>query len=167
MTRAASVVALCLALISTSATAVPILVGPTDGATGIQGLEIDGVTYDVTFSNGATSYEGFYGTDTPTFLGDSSDLSGPFAAAAAIADFLNANSVTDISNMGALNPGDPFRILFIPAVIDINVGPDLVTAANVVYPGTTWGSGGTGRTGSETTSQTSLAWVRFDAVTVP
>ncbi len=153
--------------IPASALAVPVLVGDADSVDGILGLEIDGALYDVTFSQGGTSYEQFFGTDTPTFLGDASDLSAPTAAAAAIEAFLTANSVTGITNLVPGDPANPLFVLFIPAFIDEFPGPDLVSAVNLVFNSGTWTSGGQGRTGSQVTTQTNLAWVRFDAITVP
>jgi hypothetical protein len=45
--------------------AAPMLVGSTDDASGIDGLVVDSVTYDVTFVNG--TYDSVY-TTPPTFL---------------------------------------------------------------------------------------------------
>ena len=160
MVKAASIVALFLVCISRSAFAVPILQGPTDGATGITGLEISGAIYNVFFSEDETSYEDFYGGNTPTFLGDATDLSAPTAAAASIRAFLSANSVTGLAGFETVTPGFEIYVLHIPAFIDILVGPDLVSFINVGYRDGVWDSGGQGRTGSEAEFP-GFGWVRL------
>ena len=166
MIKGASAFVLFLACVSNSAFAVPILLGPQDSATGILGLEIDGALFDVTFSEDETSYEDFYGSDTPTFLGDSSDLSAPTAAAASVGDFLNANSVTGLAGFGTITPGAEVFILFIPSFITPFGGPDQISAVNIVFRDGIWDSGSQGRTGSQATL-TGLGWVRFQPVAVP
>ena len=145
MVKAASIVALCLIWISNSAFAIPILQGPPDGATGILGLEIDGVVYDVNFSEDNTSYEDFYGSDTPAFLADPIDLSAPRAAAASVAGFLIANSVTNLAGFETVTPGFDIFTLFIPTFIDPRSGPDLISAINITFRDGTWDSGGRDR----------------------
>ena len=70
------------------------LVGAVGAATGIEGLVIDGVTYNVTFYH--ASYTTVYGSTTPTFLGNNS---GATDAAAALAAALNALGVTGLSGI--------------------------------------------------------------------
>jgi hypothetical protein len=62
----------------------PILVGTTSAATGIDGLVVDGVTYDVTFVN--DTYTTVYATTLPTFFGNQS---GANDAATALVAALN------------------------------------------------------------------------------
>lgn len=165
--KSVAILSLCLAAMPGLALAVPILQGPTDAATGIAGLEIDGTTYDVTFSTGDISYDAFFGGDTPTFLGTAADMTASQNAAIIVAAFLEASGVTSVTNMDILNPGDEFRVLFVPAFITVMTGPDLVTAANVVYNGTSWANSGFGRTGSGPINPSSVAWVRFTPIAVP
>lgn len=71
----------CAALVSGGASATPTLVGTTTNPTGINGLVVDGTTYNVTFST--TTLNSF--TPGTTLSTD---------AAAALADALNSLSVT-------------------------------------------------------------------------
>ena len=77
--------------IPTGALAAPVLQGPTNAATGIHGLEILGMTYNVEFSN-AGSFD-MEGENPPTFL----DQDNAITAATAITNFLNgtATGITD------------------------------------------------------------------------
>jgi hypothetical protein len=83
------------------------LVGTTSDASGIDGLVVDGVTYDVTFANG--SYNTVYSITAPTFLGNSS---GSVDAANALASAMNALGVTDILGVNQMIYGQ--AALFIP-----------------------------------------------------
>jgi hypothetical protein len=73
------------------------LVGTTTDATGIDGLVVDGVTYDVTFENAA--YNTVYATTPPTFLGNQT---GATDAANALVTALNAFSVTDLTGLTSI-----------------------------------------------------------------
>jgi PEP-CTERM motif len=81
---------LSVALIGVSgyATAAPTLVGTPTNASGIDGVVVDAVTYDVTFST--SSFDSTFGT-----------FSGALDASFALAADLNALSVTGLSLMGA------------------------------------------------------------------
>jgi hypothetical protein len=88
----------CMALISVSQASAAILVGTTTDASGIDGLVVDGVTYDVTFVN--ASYDTVYPSGSPpTFL---NNLSGASDAASNLAAALNTLSVSVLS--GASKP---------------------------------------------------------------
>jgi hypothetical protein len=69
-------------------------VGSLSDATGLDGLVVDGVTYNVTFDNGA--YTTVYATTPPTFSGDEH---GADDAATALALALNALQVTGINGL--------------------------------------------------------------------
>jgi hypothetical protein len=71
------------------------LVGTTSDASGISGLVVDGVTYDVTFYN--SSYDSVYSSTVPTFLGNSS---GAADAASALASALTSFGVTELVGIG-------------------------------------------------------------------
>jgi hypothetical protein len=70
------------------------LVGTTSDATGIDGLVVDGVTYDVTFVH--ASYDTVYASTPPTFIGNQS---GAFDAASALATALNALGVQYLAGL--------------------------------------------------------------------
>ncbi|MEM6853826.1 MAG: PEP-CTERM sorting domain-containing protein [Planctomycetota bacterium] len=72
------------------------LIGTTGSATGIDGLVIGGVVYDITFSLSSQSYEDVFGTEDPVFLDDEA---GANAARDAIRDFLAAEGVTRVTNI--------------------------------------------------------------------
>ena len=63
---------------------------------GIDGLVVDGVTYDVTFFN--ASYDTVYASTPPTFIVNSS---GAFEAAFELADALNALGVQHLDGLTA------------------------------------------------------------------
>jgi hypothetical protein len=67
------------------------LVGTTSDASGINGLVVDGVTYDVTFYN--SSYDAIYSSTAPTFLGNSG---GAADAVSALASALTSFDVTEL-----------------------------------------------------------------------
>ena len=74
------------------------LVGTTSNATGIDGLIVDGTTYNVTFTRGP--YNTAYSSSTPTFLGNSS---GATDAAAALAAALISLGVSDLTGLSSSN----------------------------------------------------------------
>jgi hypothetical protein len=67
------------------------LVGPTTGASGIDGLSVDSVTYDVTFVN--DSYNHVFAVNQPTFFGNTN---GANDAQAALDSSLNTLNVTGL-----------------------------------------------------------------------
>jgi hypothetical protein len=71
------------------------LVGTPSDASGIDGLVVDGVTYDVTFYN--SSYDSIYSSTVPTFLGNSG---GAADAASALASVLSSFGVTELVGIG-------------------------------------------------------------------
>jgi hypothetical protein len=71
------------------------LVGTTSDASGINGLVVDGVTYDVKFFN--SSFDSIYSSTAPTFLGNSG---GAADAASALAAALTFFSVTQLVGIG-------------------------------------------------------------------
>src|SRR5262245_33843844 len=73
-----------LLFVTDRAMADPVLVGTTTDATGINGLVVDGITYDVTFVDG--SYDTAFAGSTPTFA---NNLTGAQDAATALAAALN------------------------------------------------------------------------------
>jgi hypothetical protein len=81
----------CMALISVSQASAATLVGTTSDATGIDGLVVDSVTYDVTFTN--DSYSNVYSSVQPTFFGNQV---GADHAAQALVSALNALGVTNL-----------------------------------------------------------------------
>jgi len=167
LVRKLAVLIIVSSWVPTSVLASPILVGPPDGATGILGLEIDGLIYNVTFSDGLTSYNEFYGDSTPMFMGE---YDAAVAASWAVADFLNESSVTDITNLGALNPDVDFRIIYIPWSLDTDIGPPYqvsMQGVGLCLFDCTWDGGRGARTGSEATSPSWYAWADFELVTVP
>ena len=74
----------------------PILVGTTDNATGINGLVVDGISYNVTFI--ADTYDNVFGSTTPTF---GNDPLGAADALNALMAALNALNVTMITGPNA------------------------------------------------------------------
>jgi hypothetical protein len=70
--------------------AAPVLLGTSVNPTGVDGLVVDGITYDVTFS--AASYVATYPA-APTFEGN---VTGAHDAAVALRTFLNASGVTGL-----------------------------------------------------------------------
>jgi hypothetical protein len=71
------------------------LVGTTSDALGIDGLVVDGVTYDVTFYD--SPYNSVYSSTLPTFLGNSG---GAADAASALASALTSLDVTQLAGIG-------------------------------------------------------------------
>jgi hypothetical protein len=71
------------------------LAGTTSDASGIDGLVVDGVTYDVRFYN--SSYDSIYSSTAPTFLGKSG---GAADAASALASALSSFDVTELVGIG-------------------------------------------------------------------
>lgn len=90
-------VALVFLLGATKALAVPILVTSGGDTIGINSLDVNGVLYNVSWQEG--SYNAVFGSDTPTFLGDST---GAQDAANAIISFFNGQSVEPIDLGGGL-----------------------------------------------------------------
>ena len=86
-----AVVALSFA-IAHSAAATPILLGTTDDATGIQGLVVDGSTYDVTFIS--ATYNQVYGSSTPIFQNNSTLATDAMTALTAELNALNVTVLT-------------------------------------------------------------------------
>ena len=82
-----AVVGIASLMSSSAALADPILVGPSTDATGINGLVIDGVTYDVTFS--------FVPTASPFVFGTQQSVDAADSLATALTDF----SVTGINGL--------------------------------------------------------------------
>jgi hypothetical protein len=70
--------------------AAPVLVGTSTHPTGVNGLVVDGTTYNLTFSSG--SYNATY-LSAPTFEGN---LAGASDAAAALKEFLNLSGVNGL-----------------------------------------------------------------------
>lgn len=91
----------------TTAFSVPMLQGPAGAATGITGLDIGGVIYDVTFSN--TGPFNTLGEIPPTFDGD---LAGAAVAVTAISNFLDgrATGITDLLS-------GSFHLIFVPDLL--------------------------------------------------
>jgi hypothetical protein len=85
----------CIAIASIVPAHAMTLVGTTSDASGISGLVVDGVTYDVTFYN--SSYDSIYSSTVPTFLGNSS---GSADAASALASALTLFGVTELVGIG-------------------------------------------------------------------
>ncbi len=86
--------AICIAILSMAVVDPLIaatLVGSTSDATGINGLLVDGVLYDVTFTN--ASYDTVYSSSQPTFFGNAS---GADDAATALSSALTAAGVTNL-----------------------------------------------------------------------
>jgi hypothetical protein len=67
------------------------LVGTTSNPTGIDGLNVDGTTYDVTFVNG--SYNSVYGSATPSFFGNATGAADAAQAIKTGLDDLNVQPV--------------------------------------------------------------------------
>jgi hypothetical protein len=84
----------CMAVIGVSHASAATLVGTTSDATGIDGLVVDGVIYDVTFVH--ASYDTVYASTAPTFLGN---FTGATDAAAALAAALNALGVETLDGI--------------------------------------------------------------------
>jgi len=96
----------------------PILVGTTTDATGIDGLVVDGTTYDVTFI--FSSYDSVYATTPPTFFGN-----GPGAADAssALVSALNTLGVAVLTGLdpaiyGEENLAVPYALSSFPGYVD-------------------------------------------------
>jgi hypothetical protein len=98
-----------LTLLGLSEAGAVTLVGTTTDAMGIDGLVVDGVTYNVTFEN--ASYDTVYMTMPPTFLGN---FSGAQDAANALASALN---VLEVTNLAGLILDFP-NVLYVPYVAD-------------------------------------------------
>ena len=91
----------CMALISVSQVSAATLVGTTTDAMGIDGLVVDGVTYDVTFVN--ASYNTVFASTPPTFL---NNYTGAVDAASALTTALNSLGVTTMH--GVTQSADQF-----------------------------------------------------------
>jgi hypothetical protein len=76
---------------SGSAMALPTLVGTTTNPTGINGVVVDGVLYDVTFST--ASYNATFSSTSPTFL---SNMSGAYDASVALTSALSTLGVSGL-----------------------------------------------------------------------
>ena len=116
------------ALISTTswATSAATIVGPPDGVTGIEDLEVNGTFYDVTFTVLGPYNNRHPDPDNPEFLNDTPSSSA--ARAAILQVIYDAGNITQITNMNTnfwffeRNAG--------PAPIYVVV-PDALTATNV------------------------------------
>jgi hypothetical protein len=85
-----------MALLGVSQAGAATLVGTTTDATGIDGLVVDGTTYNLTFSD--ASYNSVYASSAPTFLGNfSGAIDASIALAAALND-LNVLTLTGLVN---------------------------------------------------------------------
>jgi hypothetical protein len=102
-----------MALLGSQASA-STLVGTTSAATGIDGLIVDGVTYNVTFVH--DTYNKVYASTPPTFLGNQQ---GANVAAIALAAALNDLLVTGLIDINILarpqliTPSPPFLPYFV------------------------------------------------------
>jgi hypothetical protein len=91
----ASTLALAFAWFALSMATAPItvqaltLVGSTSDPTGVDGLSVDGTTYNVTFAPG--SYDTVYASTPPTFLGNATGASDATIALAAALNLLAPN----------------------------------------------------------------------------
>ena len=140
----------------TAALSVPVLQGPSDGATGITGLEVGGVTYDVTFSTTGQSFNQS-GITSPTFLGNEA---GATAALLAIESFFDG-LVTGVTD---LIPNAP-HFVFVPFGLD-PTEVTFVTIANNPPGSSNWIQQGT-RTDLRTSRPGNGAWASFSVVRVP
>jgi hypothetical protein len=93
------------------------LVGTTSAATGIDGLVVHGVTYDVTFVY--DTYNDVYASTSPTFLGNESGASD---AATALATELNTLGVVGLAGLSA--PYDGYLNINVPFSFTIMSGSD-------------------------------------------
>jgi hypothetical protein len=82
-----------MVLLGVSEASAATLVGTTTDASGIDGLVVDGATYDVTFIS--ASYDTVYASIAPSFLGENATASD---AATALANALNTFAVTETTN---------------------------------------------------------------------
>jgi len=112
--------ACCTLALSIGAAKAATLVGTTNDATGIDGLVVDGVTYNVTFVN--ASFDSVYGFtppaglgNPPTFLGNQA---GATDAATALADALTSLFVIQLT--GLLGPDTALIPFDNPPRSDIN-----------------------------------------------
>lgn len=101
-----------------SANAALMLEGTTTDATGIDGLVIDSVTYDVSFVNGA--YNTIYATSQPTFY---LNLNGAEDAVKALQSALHTLDVTGLSGL----PG-PTTASAIDLLVPYEASPNTVEA---------------------------------------
>jgi hypothetical protein len=99
----------CVALLGVSRASAATLVGTTSDATGIDGLVVDSVTYDVTFVH--DSYDTVYASNTPTFLGNSI---GGSDAATALVSALNSLAVQTLTGI----PTGSEQLLLIPTQLE-------------------------------------------------
>ena len=134
--------------------AVPILLGPTSAATGISGLDIGGVVYDVTFSN----YGSFdaRGENTPTFL---NNQIGAQAAEEAIASFLSVRAfgITNLADGGT-------DFIYIPYLLDVTTFKTEAASTHSLSSGI-WANS-TGSNGPRTSNYGNVSWASF-SVSVP
>ena len=148
---------LAFALTASVAQAVPMLEGPPTAATGITGLEVSGMEYDVSFSV-ASSYDDLFGSSTPTFLGDET---GAEAVRDAILDVLITNAVTGITNL----PTDLVNNLFVPWALASDTVQTKWVAQQTIGADD-WTSGATSNV-DRATQFTNVSWARFTPVQVP
>jgi len=78
------------------------LVGPASFPTGVDGLVVDGTTYNVTFTQG--SYDTIYATTPPTFLGNLSGGSDAGAALASALNMLDPSAAIDLAEFDVVVP---------------------------------------------------------------
>jgi len=115
-----------LAVIS-AARADAVLVGSTSAATGVTGLLVDGILYDVTFVH--DTYANVFTTSTPFFDGNST-LAGH--AASALAAALQTLHVTDLTGATPEStPSGPQVFAFIPDIAAGNYGFGGITYGEV------------------------------------
>jgi PEP-CTERM motif len=99
------------------------IVGPLDGATGINDLIVDGQAYDVTFLTDV-SYAAAFPTP-PVFMNNSG---GAFDAAVAIASELNAAQVTLLTGPTLTQGGGGANAYFVPYQFPSALGPLYATS---------------------------------------
>jgi len=104
----AALIALCGGLLPTASSHAMSLVGPPTAAAGIDGLLVDGITYDVSFVH--DSYANVYASTPPTFLGNNL---GANDASAALVTALNGFQVTSL--VGLSSPGWTNWNLIVPS----------------------------------------------------
>jgi hypothetical protein len=108
------------------------LVGTTDDASGINGLVIDGVTYNATFVNG--SYNSVYASTPPTFLCNPG-CAGANDAVAVLLSALNSLNVIDLVGLSPSSGGigAPTYGALIPEVVGSGI-VDSIYAGCGTYP---------------------------------
>jgi len=88
-----AVVAIATSAFSVASLADPVLQGTTTNPTGFAGLQVDGRTYNVTFTT--QSYDTTFASVQPTFLGNEN---GGLDAARALVSVFNAANVTELGD---------------------------------------------------------------------